>query len=484
MSWADVYPWRAPDRAGPVVRQIYGQVRGAIVEGALGAGARLPSSRDLAGRLGVARASVVSAYEQLVAEGYVQTRRGAGAFVAADIAGVLDLRPPPRAKAAVARPAPAPVVEQSPPPPLPVEATFNTGRTLMDARALAAWKRATRRALSHLGPEHFGYAEAAGHPALRASIADYLRAARGVVCEASQVVVTAGAQQAIDIAARVLIGPGAPVWVEDPAYPTTVRALTAAGAAPKPIPVDSEGLIVAEGVARAPAALAAYVTASHQYPLGVTLSMGRRLELLAWARAAGAWVIEDDYASEFRYDGPPLATLQGLDGGERVLYVGTFNKAVFPGLRLGYLVAPKSLIAALHDARQLLDRQPPSLTQAIMLEFMQGGDFAAHVRRRRLAYLAQRDALAEALRAHCGAWLEPDPPGQGMHMIAYLKAGSSDLAAASAAAAAGVIATAISPLYLEAAPRQGLMLGFSGYPASAMAPAARRLAAALATLAA
>jgi len=293
------------------------------------------------------------------------------------------------------------------------------------------------------------------------------------------VIVTTGAQQAIDIAARVLIAPGAPVWIEDPAYPTTARALTAAGAALKAIPVDAEGLVVAQGVARAGDARAAYVTASHQYPLGVTLSMPRRLELLAWARAAGAWVIEDDYASEFRYAGPPLAALQGLDGGQRVLYVGTLNKAIFPGLRLGYLVAPPALTPALLRARQLLDRQPPSLTQAIVLEFMRGGDFAAHIRRRRLAYRAQRDALAEALREHCGAWLEPDPPEQGMHMIAYLKAGIGDLAAEAAAAGAGVIARAISPLYLEAPSRQGLMLGFSGFPASAMGPAARKLAGAL-----
>lgn len=485
MSWAEVYPWHAPDRAGPVVRQIYGQLRGAILEGALGAGARLPSSRDLAGRLGVARASVVSAYDQLVAEGYVETKAGAGAFVAADLAGVRAAPATP----APTEPAPSPparaseIAEETPAPPLPGDAPFNTGRTLMDERARAAWSRATRRALRTLGPEHFGYAEPAGWLDLREAIAAYLRAARGAVCEPAQVIVTAGAQQAIDLAARVLIAPGDEVWVEDPAYPTTVRALTAAGATLKPIPVDSEGLVVAEGMAQAPAARAAYVTASHQYPLGVTLSMARRLELLAWARAAGAWIIEDDYASEFRYAGPPLAALQGLDGGARVLYVGTLNKAVFPGLRLGYLVAPPGLTPALLSARQLLDRQPPSLTQAIALEFMQSGDFAAHIRRRRLAYRAQRDALAAALETHCGAWLTPDPPEQGMHMIAYLRDGIGDLAAEATAAGAGVIARAISPLYLQAQPRQGLMLGFSGYPTSAMAPAARRLAAALRLLA-
>jgi GntR family transcriptional regulator/MocR family aminotransferase len=488
MSWAEVYPWAAPGPGCPVVRQIYDQARGAILSGALKAGARLPSSRDLAARLGVARASVVSAYEQLRAEGYVEGRPGAGTFVAADLAG---LGGPPALTLAVAPDAAPPALPESVRQlaerpqltTLPGEAPFNTGRTLLDERAREGWRRATRVALGGLGPAHFGYGEPAGDTGLRAAIADYLRAARAVVCEPEQVIVTSGAQQAVDIAARVLIAPGTPVWIEDPAYPATVHALSALGAALVSVPVDSAGLVVAEGVAAAPEARAVFVTPSHQYPLGVRLSMARRLELIAWARAAGAWIVEDDYASEFRYSGPPLASLQGLDGGERVLYVGTLNKALFPGLRLGYLVAPKPLMAALVRRRQLTDRQPPSLTQAIVLEFMGKGDFAGHIRRRRLAYKAQRDALSEALRDHAGEWLEPAPPDQGMHLIAYLKGGLADLDAEAAAANAGVIARAISPLYRCAPPRQGLILGFSGYPPAAMGPAAARLGRALAGLA-
>jgi GntR family transcriptional regulator/MocR family aminotransferase len=254
------------------------------------------------------------------------------------------------------------------------------------------------------------------------------------------------------------------------------------GAALSPVPVDETGVVVSAGVAAAPHARAAFVTPSHQYPLGVTLSMTRRLELIAWARSAGAWIVEDDYASEFRYAGPPLSSLQGLDGGERVLYVGTFNKALFPGLRLGYLAAPEALVPALVRRRQLTDRQPPSLTQAIVPAFMGSGDFAAHIRRRRLAYKAQRDALTEALAAHAGAWLEPAPPDQGMHLIAYLKGGLGDLEAEAAAGRAGVIARAISPLYRRSPPRQGLILGFSGYPPAAMAPWAERLGRALSEL--
>ncbi|MDO9245551.1 MAG: PLP-dependent aminotransferase family protein, partial [Phenylobacterium sp.] len=321
--------------------------------------------------------------------------------------------------------------------------------------------------------------EPAGDLRLRTAVTDYLRAARGVVCEPEQVIVTSGAQHAVDLTARLLLTPGDQVWLEDPGYPATWHALTAGGARAVPVPVDRSGLVVQAGVEAAPDARAAFVTPSHQFPLGVALSMGRRLELIAWARAAGAWIVEDDYASEFRYAGAPLASLQGLDGGERTIYVGTLNKSLFPGLRLGYLVAPKVLVEPFAALRRLADRQPPTLTQAITRDFMDSGQFAAHIRRRRLAYKAQRDALAEALALRLGAVVEPDVPDQGMHLIAYLKDGRSDREAEARAAAKGVLARAISPLYHAAPPRQGLLLGFTGFPAKGMAAGVARLAAAL-----
>jgi len=482
MSWAELYPWSAPETGRPVIRQVYDQVRGAIHAGALRPGGRLPSSRDLALRLGVARASVVAAYDQLLAEGYAEGRTGSGTYVSQDLSGVLD----------VAAPKPAPAAA---PPALPQRAhdmaavaavapsldpqAFSNGRTLMDARAQDAWSVSTRRALRTLGPAHFGYSDPAGEPRLRAAIADYLRAARGVVCDPEQVIVTAGAQHAVDLAARLLLKPGDRVWLEDPGYANTWQALLAAQALGVAVPVDRSGLVVQAGVAAAPDAKAVFVTPSHQFPLGVAMSMGRRLELIAWARSAGAWIIEDDYASEFRYAGAPLASLQGLDGGQRVIYVGTFNKSLFPGLRLGYLVAPRALTASLAGLRRLADRQPPTLTQAITLDFMESGQFAAHIRRRRLAYKAQRDALAEALARRLGHVLEPDVPDQGMHLIAYLKDGRSDLEVEAQAAAKGVLARAISPLYHHAPPRPGLLLGFTGFPAKAMDSGVARLATAL-----
>ena len=480
MSWAEVYPWEPP--AAPVVRGVYGQVREAILSGALAPGARLPSSRDLAARLGVARASVVSAYEQLLAEGYAVGRPGSGTYVRADLSGVLDApaAPTPAVAPAPGLPERAVRLAATPvPPPRPGERTFNTGRTLMDARAQAAWSRSARRAVRSLSAGDFGYADPAGDLALREAIAAYLRAARGVRCEADQVIVTTGVQHAQDIVARVLLSPGDAVWAEDPGYPASLRILEAVGAQITPVPVDADGLVVAEGRRLAPEARAAFVTPSHQYPLGMALSMARRLELLAWAREARAWVVEDDYASEFRYDGPPLTALQGLDGGQRVIYVGTLNKALFPGLRLGYLVAPSALVEPFRQARRMMDRQAPTLTQAMVLDFMQSGEFAAHIRRRRVAYGAQRDALVRALTERLGHRVEVAQPDQGLHLVAYLKDGLGDQEAEALADANNVTVQAISRLYRGAAPRQGLLLGFSGFPVRAMAPGVARLARAI-----
>lgn len=481
MSWAEIYPWRPPESGEPVIRQLYDQVRSAIVAGALKPGGRLPSSRDFAARLGVARASVVAAYDLLLAEGYAVGKVGSGTYVSGDLSGVTELKPAP-----VARARPPNIPERARdldelvfPAPRVDPRLFSTGRTLLDARAFDAWSRSTRRALRTLGPHHFGYSDPSGDLELRAAIADYLRAARGVICEPEQVIVTSGAQHAVDIAVRVLLRSGDPVWMEEPGYPATRHALAAAGAEIHHVAVDAAGLLVGQGIAAAPEARAVFVTPSHQYPLGMTLSMGRRMELLAWAREAGAWIVEDDYSSEFRYAGPPLNSLQGLDGGDRVIYVGTLNKALFPGLRMGYAVVPPPLVGAFAAARQLMDRQPSTLTQAILLDFMADGAFAAHIRRRRIAYKEQRDALVSELNARLGHLLEVEAPDGGMHLIAYLKDGRPDLEVEAAADVAGVTVRGISRLYRRLEPRQGLMLGFTGFPARMMAGGVAKLATAL-----
>ena len=476
-GWADLYAWQLDRGSGtPLTRQIYMQVRGAVLSGALGPGTRVPSSREMASQLGVARTSVVAAYEHLLAEGYIESRRGSGTFISGELDGLASRPTTPRAAKRS-----APIVAraftdfersaaQSEPRP------FNTGRTLIDARTAETWRTLTHRAVRILGANALGYSDPAGLIELRQSICDYLRAARAVRCEPDQIIVTAGTQQAIDIAIRVLLEPGDDVWVEDPGYPLTYAQLELAKVKPHPVIVDAQGLVVSAGRRAAPQARAAFVTPSHQFPTGVALSMARRLELLAWARKSDAFIIEDDYTSEFRYSGPPLASLQGLDDSERVIYVGTLNKALFPGLRIGYVVVPRALLQAFVGARYLIDRQPPTLQQTVTAEFMQQGHFAAHIRRMRHLYREQRDALATTLEKRASDWLEVAVPDQGMHLVAYLRGGLSDIAIEAAAQHEGIMVRAISRFYRGAKPRAGLMLGFSGFPRQLIVPAAAKLA--------
>jgi GntR family transcriptional regulator/MocR family aminotransferase len=478
-GWADVYVWQL-DRASrtPLTRQIYMQVRSAVLSGGLRPGTRMPSSRAMASKLGVARASVVLAYEHLLAEGYVESRHGSGTFIAGDLTGLAPQRRGTSRAMKRITPTSARVFSDFERSAAQSDARpFNTGRTLIDARTAETWRSLTHRAVRRLGANDLGYTDPAGLAELRANICDYLRAARAVRCDPDQIVITAGTQQAIDIAIRVLLAPGDEVWVEDPGYPLTHAQLLLAKARPHPIPVDAQGLIVAAGLHTAPRARAAFVTPSHQFPTGVALSMARRLDLLAWARRYGAFIVEDDYTSEFRYSGPPLASLQGLDDTERVIYIGTLNKALFPGLRIGYAVVPRALLQAFVGARYLIDRQPATLQQAVVCEFMQQGHFGAHIRRMRQLYREQRDALAATLMRRAPDQLDVAVPDQGMHLVAYLCDGSSDIAIEAAAQRVGIVVRAISRFYRAAHPRPGLMLGFSGFPRQLIVPSAARLAA-------
>jgi GntR family transcriptional regulator / MocR family aminotransferase len=424
-GWADLYGWQLERANGtPLFRQIYLQVRSAVLSGALGPGTRLPSSRTMAVRLGTARASVVAAYEQLLTEGYAEARAGSGTFVASDLTSLVCATPKRGGAKAKLRRAPAPAREFAD---FERAATqtegrpFNTGRTLIDARTMEAWRKLTHQAVRSLGANDLGYTDPCGLIELRQHLCDYLKTARAVLCDPRQIVITAGTQQAVDIAIRVLLAPGDEVWVEDPGYPLTHAQLLLAQARPCPIPVDDQGIVVAAGMRVAPRACAVFVTPSHQFPTGVALSMGRRLELLAWARENGAFIVEDDYTSEFRYSGPPLASLQGLDQEERVIYVGTLNKALFPGLRIGYAVVPQTLLSAFANARYLMDRQPPTLYQTVVAEFLRQGHFAAHIRRMRHMYRDQRDALAETLTSRVAEHLTVVAPDQGMHLVATSK---------------------------------------------------------------
>jgi GntR family transcriptional regulator/MocR family aminotransferase len=475
-GWADLHAWRIErDSAEPLFRQIYGQIRGSIQARALASGARLPSTRALAGRLGVSRTSAIVAYEQLIAEGWLTSRRGSGAYVCEDLPEPFAAAPAPASSAAYA-PNPEELFGPlAPADEIPGERPFTMGLAMIEARTADAWRRATHRTVRNLAPCHFGYTDPRGLPELRAAICGYLRAARAVRCEPDQVIVTSGTQHAIDLAVRVLLQPGEGVWVEDPSYPMTVRGLTGAGLELHPVPVDGQGIDVAAGVRLAPLARAAVVTPSHQYPTGAVLSMARRLELLAWARQADAFVIEDDYDSELRYKGRPLASLQGLDEAERVIYVGTLNKALFPGLRIGYAVVPRGLLARFINARHISDRQAPTLSQSVLADFMAGGHLTTHFRRLRQLYRQAQDVLVAALTAEVPPGrLDIRRPDQGNHLMVWLPQGTDDVALERAARAEGVVCRAVSRLYLAAPPRSGVMLGFTGFrPEALNAPAAR-----------
>ncbi len=474
------------DTAEPLIRQLYQDMRRVILSGAAAPGSRLPATRDLAARLGISRTSVVGVYEQLLAEGYAEGRVGAGTFVSREM-----VEPPAQ---------PRPLAAASPPPnatqPTPASRyaslkpdyaqfaslPFNTGRCSVDERTLKVWRKLTAAQLRTADPRWLGYSDPCGSPRLREAVARYLRASRGVHCDPSQIMILSGVQQAIDLVMKVLIEPGDAVWIEDPIYPALYAALQAAQAQIVPVPVDTNGIIVSAGIAASPVARAVYVTPSHQSPSGVVLSMARRLELLAWARDARSWVIEDDYDSEFRYAGRPLASLQGIDRGERVIYLGTFSKVIFPGLRLGYAVLPAELLDAMTAARFLTDRHAPGLTENVVTEFIEQGHFSVHLRRMCAQYRIARDTLMSAVQTKLGAYLDVAAPDQGMHLTAHLRPGLDDIAVARAAAGRGVVVRPLSQFYLAAPPVPGLMLGFTGYDITALDAGVDRLAGVFRTL--
>jgi GntR family transcriptional regulator / MocR family aminotransferase len=449
---------------GPRTRELYGAIRRLIEAGLVPPGAKLPTTRDLAGRLGVSRASAVAAFEMLTAEGFAEARVGAGTFVALQV-------PLLAAKTAKTR-APDPQLST----PLPCE----LGVAVTDARTQRVFRGLLSRHLSRPGPEHFRYGDPRGGIALREAIAAYLKTARGVRCDASQIVVTSGTQHGLDLVARAALGPGDTIWIEDPCFPMARAAFAGAGADIVGVPVDDEGLDPALGEALCPKARAVYVTPSHQFPLGVTMTMRRRLALLDWARRNEAWIIEDDYDSEFRYAGPPLTALQGMDGSERVAYFGTFSKVLFPGLRVGYAVLPAPLLDAVLSLRARSDRQPPTFAEGALAELLNEGHFAAHLRRARRRVQSSRDVLVAGLRAHSAGALDVAVPEQGLHMVARLIAGTSkrpDMEVVAAANAAGVGARALSTMYVNAKPLQGLVLGFSGFTDEVLREAAEKIGA-------
>jgi GntR family transcriptional regulator/MocR family aminotransferase len=304
-----------------------------------------------------------------------------------------------------------------------------------------------------------------------------------VYCSPEQVIIVSGTQQAMTIAAHVLLDPGDAAWIEDPGYPRAAGALRWAGARTVPVPLDGEGLDLDAGRARSADARLAYVTPSHQYPMGVTMSLSRRLDLLDWAERSEAWILEDDYDSEYRYKGRPIAALQGLDDAGRVIYVGSFSKVLFPSLRLGYLVVPEPLVEAFVGAKSLVDRCPPLVPQMVVTDFIEEGYFERHLRRMRTLYAERQSVLVEALTAQLGPWLDVNADEAGLHLTAFLNRALDGTAVAEAAEARGVVAPPLSFYSAQTLDRDGLVLGYAAVDAEAIREGVERLGDALGAVA-
>ena len=476
----------------PLQQQIYREIRRAILRGAAAPGTRLPSSRALAEDLRVSRTTAVLALEQLLAEGYLAARRGAGTFVATDLPD--DLPPflaagsttegrrasrashPPLSRRGGAMAGVPQGARRLDGPPR----AFRVGTPGLDLFPVKLWQRLLTRRLRSATASHLDYGDPAGLLALREAIASHVQTARGTQCAAEQVVIVAGAQQGLDLICRVLLDSGDRAWMEEPGYPGARSALLGSGARIVPVRVDAEGLDVQAGARRAGDARLVYVTPSHQYPLGVPMSLRRRLSLLKWAAAARAWVIEDDYDSEFRYATRAIPCLHGLDTDGRVIYIGSFSKTLFPALRLGFVIVPSALQDKVVAARRVADQHPPVLDQAVLADFILDGHFGRHLRRMRIAYRERLEALTAGAERFCGGVLRLRAVQTGLHAVADLD-GVDAFRVSLEAAKRGVEATPLAVYFAHPArAANGLVLGFAAVRPDVSHKGMERLAAAFA----
>jgi GntR family transcriptional regulator/MocR family aminotransferase len=466
----------------PMYRQLYDWFRDAIVSGQLSPGQRVPSTRALAAELEISRLPVLSAFEQLHAEGYLQTQVGSGTMVSPSVPDEATRPTTPACKVPLRQESPrkisrlaAAALSVQPQQWLNSLGAFRASLPAVDHFPIRIWSKLVARHSSSPPKELMAYGDPMGYLPFREAIAEYLGAARAVRCSPAQVMIVNGSQQGLQICAKVLFDPGDPIWMEEPGYPGAHQAFTTAGVRMVPIPGDDQGISVKEGLRRCRLAKGAYLTPSHQYPLGTTMSAARRLEILQWTVRARAWIIEDDYDGEFRFDSRPIGALQGLDTDSNVVYVGTFSKVLFPALRLGYIVVPKDMVAAFAAVREAADLFSSTLYQAVLTDFIREGHFARHLRRMRVLYMERRSLLVDALRAQLGNMLEVIGAEAGMHLVALLPPGVDDREAARRAAQNGISVLPLSMCYLKKPERGGLILGYGGTNASEVQEGIKRL---------
>lgn len=442
----------------------------------------MPSSRAMSAELDVSRITILEAYAQLRAEGYFKSREGAGTFVSSSLPEYLtQVRRPANGRPRRAS-GPRPIARRAQQFPAVAVTPWRNGlgafavhQPAFDEFPFAIWSRLVTQHSKDPNARAIHCIDPLGSRRFREAICEYLRTARAVQCEPEQVMIVSGSQQALQITANVLFDPGEALWMEEPGYRLAQNVFTAAGCRQIPVPVDDEGLNVVAGIERCAQARAAYVTPSHQYPLGSAMSAGRRLQLLNWAQRYGAWIIEDDYDSEYRFESAPISSLQGLDNNRRVIYIGTFSKVLFASLRLGYMVIPPDLVERFIAVRSVMDIFPPYLFQEVITDFMGEGHFARHIRRMRQLYSERRKVLVEQLKRTFGSMLEIRGADAGMHLTVTLPSGYDDVAIAEQAAEQGLWLWPLSRCYVTKNLRHGLVLGYGNVAARAIPGAVEKL---------
>ncbi len=456
--------------ARPVTTQLYAALRELMLSGAVAGGERLPATRTLAQELGLSRTTVIQAFDRLIAEGLIESRVGAGSFVSGALNAERPLQPPAPGPAGTTARAPRlsramrwAVDRFGPRARLPHQPRpFVTALPAYDAFPMAQWARLMAKHWRGPRDEVMGYGEPFGHAHLRRAIAGHLRANRGIACEADEIFIVGGAQQAFHLIGSVLLDPGDRVWFENPGAIGARNSLLACGAELVPVPVDREGLRVEDGLARARHFRLAFVTPSHHQPLGHIMSLERRFALLQAAEQAGAWIVEDDYDGEFFFGRRPLPTLKSVDRTGLVIYVGTFSKSLFPALRLGFMLVPGDLMEVFRTVAAAFVQGVPSSVQAAVAEFIEEGHFATHIRRMRRIYQERHAALLDAAGRHLAGALEVMPTDSGLHTIGHLAPDLSELAVAAAADRQRITVSPIARFSIEPTPVNGLVLGFGG----------------------
>ena len=462
-------------------RQLYLGIRNLILTGRLKSGARLPSTRSLANELCLARTTVLDAFGQLVFEGYLEGKVGSGTRISSRVphdvqtlAFVTERYPIPSVhrKPRIARRTTPYALQRIRKPMRPLR----PGLPDIESLPLDLWSRLTAKHWRGAASQYYDHADSLGYLPLRKAICDYVSGLRAVRCDPDQVIITTGAQQALYLCAKTLLDPGESVWTEDPGYPRARMAFSSAQLRVVPVPVDSNGMNSAIASKMLPDPQMIYVTPSFQCPLGYAMNLERRFDLLRIAARNNAWILEDDYFSEFRYGANPIASLQSLDRNERVIYIGNFSKNIVPFLRIGFLVAPESIVHPLRLTRTSVSRQPPGIDQAALAEFIADGHLERHIRVTLQIYRQRRQMLVDAIRQYGRGVLEVSAEGSvGMYLVAWLPAGVDDRSAAGIASASGVDTVPLSNFALRKLRRGGLVLGYSGYPPQVIRKAAQQL---------